>query len=207
MEDRAPGMAMLEAGLNIASGTSPFALVNIGKGALAGVKSYGDAQDKMAALEEKRFTLVNDMAKAQRAEQLAIASKGVDSRDAQLARDTQERINDKKMAADMQIELLRNTFDLKKTQLTTAAKDLPNATERATKIKPLVMEHPTYKPRIKALIASLGDKSVEEGSPKNKEYKAGVQAIEADIYNQLISRPGTSAGATMNYVPGKGFSF
>jgi hypothetical protein len=205
--EQAPWMALAQAGFGIAAGKSPYALQNIATGAMEGVKSYGDAQDKMAALEDKRFALMADMAKSQRAEQLAIASKGVDSRDAQLARDQTERLNDKKMANDMQIHLLDNAFDLKKTQLTTAAKDLPNATERATKIKPLVMEHPTYKPRIKALIARLGDKSVEEGSPKNKEYKAGVQAIESEIYNELISRPGASAGATMNYVPGKGFSF
>jgi hypothetical protein len=205
--ERAPWMALAQAGFGIAAGKSPYALQNIAAGAMEGVKSYGDAQDKMAALEDKRFALMADMAKAQRAEQLAIASKGVDSRDAQLARNATEKLNDKKMAADMQIHLLDNAFELKKTQLTTAAKDLPNATERATKIKPLVMEHPTYKPRIKALIARLGDKSVEDGSPKNKEYRAGVQAIESEIYNELISRPGASAGTTMNYVPGKGFSF
>jgi hypothetical protein len=207
--EQAPWMALAQAGFGIAAGKSPYALQNIATGAMEGVKSYSDAQDKMAALEDKRFALMADMAKAQRAEQLAIASKGVDSRDAQLARDQTERINDKKMANDMQIHLLDNAFDLKKTQLTTAAKDLPNATERATKIKPLIMEHPTYKPRIKALIARLGDKSVEDGSPRNKEYRDGVRAIESEIYNELISRPGAGAGAgaTMNYVPGKGFSF
>jgi hypothetical protein len=205
--EQAPWMALAQAGFGIAAGKSPYALQNIATGAMEGVKSYGDAQDKMAALEDKRFALMNDMAKAQRAEQLAIASKGVDSRDAQLARDQTERLNDKKMANDMQIHLLDNAFDLKKTQLTTAAKDLPNATERATKIKPLVLEHPDYKPRMKALIASLGDKSVEPGSPKYKQYITGKEEIEADIYKQIISRPGAGAGATMNYVPGKGFSF
>jgi hypothetical protein len=205
--EQAPWMALAQAGFGIAAGKSPYALQNIATGAMEGVKSYGDAQDKMAALEDKRFALMNDMAKAQRAEQLAIASKGADSRDAQLARDQAEKLNDKKMANDMQIHLLDNAFDLKKTQLTTAAKDLPNATERATKIKPLVLEHPDYKPRMKALIASLGDKSVEPGSPKYKQYITGKEEIEADIYKQIISRPGAGAGATMNYVPGKGFSF
>jgi hypothetical protein len=205
MEDRAPGMAMLEAGLNIASGTSPFALVNIGKGALAGVKSYSDAQDKMAALEEKRFTLVNDMAKAQRAEQLAIASKGVDSRDAQLARDSQERINDKKMANDMQMRLLDNIYDLRGKEITAAQKDQPNATERATKIKPLVLEHPDYKPRLKALVDKLGPNASEPGSRNYNQFLEGKKAIEDSIYNQIISKPGMgTTGATYNYVPGKG---
>jgi len=66
MEDMAPGMAMLEAGLDIASGTSPFALVNVGRGK-SGIKSYAESQDKLANLEEKRFGLENDLAKAERA--------------------------------------------------------------------------------------------------------------------------------------------
>jgi hypothetical protein len=205
MEDRAPGMAMLEAGLNIASGTSPFALVNIGKGALAGVKSYGDAQDKMAALEEKRFTLVNDMAKAQRAEQLAIASKGVDSRDAQLARDSQERINDKKMANDMQMRLLDNIYDLRGKEITAAQKDQPDATARATKIWPLVPEQPEYKEKMKALLDKLGPEASTPGTRNHNKFREGRQAIENEVYNNLTRRPGMgTTGATYNYVPGKG---
>jgi hypothetical protein len=80
MEDMAPGMAMLEAGLGIAAGTSPFALANIGKGAMAGVKSYGDAQNKLADLEEKRFSLDTELAKQQRAEQMAAITFGDRSR-------------------------------------------------------------------------------------------------------------------------------
>jgi hypothetical protein len=208
MEDRAPGMAMLEAGLNIASGTSPFALVNIGKGALAGVKSYGDAQDKMAALEEKRFTLVNDMAKAQRAEQLAIASKGVDSRDAQLARDSQEKIADKKMANDMQMRLLDNIYDLRGKEITAAQKDLPNAVERATKIDPLVTEDKEYKEGLKALEGTYGDKGVIPGSPNYDKYQADVDKLYRKVYAKKVRNPLTAssfASGITGYTPGQGF--
>jgi hypothetical protein len=205
MEDRAPGMAMLEAGLNIASGTSPFALVNIGKGALAGVKSYGDAQDKMAALEEKRFTLVNDMAKAQRAEQLAIASKGVDSRDAQLARDTQERINDKKMANDMQMRLLDNIYDLRGKEITAAAKDMPNAEVRATKMWPMVPEQPEYKEKMKALLDKLGPEAATPGTRNHNKFLEEREKIQNEVFNMISRKPGMgTTGATYNYVPGKG---
>jgi hypothetical protein len=71
---------MLEAGLNIAAGTSPFALTNIGKGAIAGVKSYGEAQEKLANLEEKRFAIDTELAKQQRAEQMAALTFGERSR-------------------------------------------------------------------------------------------------------------------------------
>jgi hypothetical protein len=157
-EERAPWMALAQAGFSIAGGKSPYALQNIAAGAVEGVKSYGDAQDKMAALEEKRFSLMADMDKAQRAEQLAIASKGADSRDAALAREQQDRLTDKKIAADLQIHLLDNAFDIKKTAMQTAAKDLPNAVDRATKIDPLVTDDTEYKEGLKALEGKYGDK-------------------------------------------------
>ena len=203
--EQAPWMALAQAGFGIAAGKSPYALQNIAAGAMEGVKSYGDAQDKMAALEDKRFALMNDMAKAQRAEQLAIASKGADSRDAQLARDQQERLNDKKMANDMQIHLLDNAFDLQKAQLTTAAKDQPDATARATKIWPLVPEQPEYKEKMKALLETLGPEASTPGTRNHNKFREGRQAIQNEVYNNLIRKPGMgTTGATYNYVPGKG---
>ena len=203
--EQAPWMALAQAGFGIAAGKSPYALQNIAAGAMEGVKSYSDAQDKMAALEDKRFALMNDMAKAQRAEQLAIASKGVDSRDAQLARDQTERLADKKMANDMQIHLLDNAFDLQKAQLTTAAKDQPDATARATKIWPLVPEQPEYKEKMKALLETLGPEASTPGTRNHNKFLESRQAIQNEVFNNIIRKPGMgTTGATYNYVPGKG---
>ena len=103
MEDMAPGMAMLEAGLGIAAGSSPFALQNIGQGALAGVKSYGEAQNKLADLEEKRFTVDAKLADARRAVELAAMQHGFKS----------EEYN--KAANDLKkTELLKGKLDIKK---------------------------------------------------------------------------------------------
>ena len=102
MEDMAPGMAMLEAGLDIASGTSPFALVNIGRGK-SGVKSYAEAQEKLANLEEKRFNLENDLAKAERAEQLAIARHGADSKQAAEARSHADKLHNSSITTQYKI--------------------------------------------------------------------------------------------------------
>jgi hypothetical protein len=203
--EQAPWMALAQAGFGIAAGKSPYALQNIATGALEGVKSYGDAKDKMAALEEKRFSLMADMAKSQRAEQLAIASKGADSRDAQLARDQQERLNDKKMANDMQIHLLDNIYNLKEKEVAAAAKDQPDATARATKIWPLVPEQPEYKEKIKALLENLGPEAATPGTRNHNKFREGRQAIQNEVYNNLIRKPGMgTTGATYNYVPGKG---
>jgi hypothetical protein len=203
--EQAPWLALAQAGFSMAGGRSQFALQNIATGALEGVKSYGDARDKMNALEDKRFTLMADMAKAQRAEQLAIVSKGVDSRDAALAREQQERINDKKMANDMQMRLLDNMYDLRGKEIAAAAKDQPDATQRATKIWPLVPEQPEYKDKMKALLDKLGPEASTPGTRNHNKFLEGRQAIENEVYNNLIRRPGMgTTGATYNYVPGKG---
>jgi len=92
-EELAPWMALTEAGFKTMAGTSPFALTNLGAGAQAGLQSYGAAQDKLAALEEKRYALMNEAAKADRAEKQAIVKFGFDSEEAKMNRDQKERLN------------------------------------------------------------------------------------------------------------------
>jgi hypothetical protein len=148
------------------------------------------------------------MAKAQRAEQLAIASKGVDSRDAQLARDSQEKIADKKMANDMQMRLLDNIYDLRGKEITAAQKDLPNAVERATKIDPLVTEDKEYKEGLKALEGTYGDKGVIPGSPNYDKYQADVDKLYRKVYAKKVRNPLTAssfASGITGYTPGQGF--
>jgi hypothetical protein len=101
-EDLAPWMALTEAGFKTMSGTSPFALTNIGAGAEAGLKSYGAAQDKFATLEEKRYALMNEAAKADRAEQQAAIKFGEDSYQHKQAMDQKDRIAN--MNADLKRE-------------------------------------------------------------------------------------------------------
>jgi len=91
-EELAPWMALTEAGFKTMAGTSPFALTNLGAGAQAGLQSYGAAQDKLAALEEKRYALMNEAAKADRAEKQAIVKFGFDSEEAKMNRDQKERL-------------------------------------------------------------------------------------------------------------------
>jgi len=207
--EQAPWMALAQAGFGMAAGKSPYALQNIAVGAMEGVKSYGDARDKMASLEEKRFGLMADMAKAQRAEQLAIASKGADSRDAQLAREQQYKIHQEDQALKLKLSVIENTFDLQKTQIATAAKDLPNAVDRATKIDPLVMDDKDYKEGLKALEGKYGDKGVIPGSPNHDKYQADVDALYRKIYAKKVRNPlaASSFGAgALSYTPGKGFN-
>ena len=213
MEEQAPWMALAQAGFEMASarpeyGKGQSALADIARGATAGVKSYSDAKDKMTALEEKRFGLMADMAKAQRAEQLAIASKGADSRDAQLAREQQYKIHQEDQALKVKLSMIEGAFDLQKTQATIAAKDIPNAVERATKIDPLVLDDKDYKAGLKALEDKYGDKGVIPGSPNYDKYEKEVDALYRKIYAKKIRNPlaASSFGSgALNYTPGQGF--
>jgi hypothetical protein len=85
-------MALTEAGFKTMQGTSPFALANLGAGAQAGLQSYATAQDRMAALEEKRYALMNEAAKADRAERQAAVAFGENSYQHQAALEQRERL-------------------------------------------------------------------------------------------------------------------
>lgn len=81
-EERAPGLAMIQAGLGIAAGDSPYALQNIGKGAQAGVSMYAEEMANIDDLRQKQFQLEAERAKVERAEDIAVANRGADSADA-----------------------------------------------------------------------------------------------------------------------------
>jgi len=67
-KNEATGMALLKAGLSIAAGGSPFALQNIGQGALAGVADYQDAMKDMKKMARERMKMSADIEQARRAE-------------------------------------------------------------------------------------------------------------------------------------------
>jgi hypothetical protein len=110
-EELAPYMALTEAGFKTMAGTSPFALTNLGAGAEAGIKSYGAAQDKMASLEEKRYALMNEAAKADRAEKQAITKFGFDSEEAKANRDQKERLGQEELKIRREANRLTNDFN------------------------------------------------------------------------------------------------
>jgi len=104
MEDKNAGMSMLTAGLDIAGGTSPYALVNLARGK-SGVEQYQKTQDKLADLEEKRYALITDAEKADRQEKLAFAKYGADAKQTKEAQAHAEKL---------QNNLLGNQFKIAK---------------------------------------------------------------------------------------------
>jgi hypothetical protein len=187
MEDMAPGMAMLEAGLGIAAGTSPFALANIGKGAMAGVKSYGDAQNKLADLEEKRFALDTELAKQQRAEQMAAITFGDRSRQ------HTEEMNKTVMLTKAKDKLTRDMGNLEaSTNLIT------KTTANAPKVKDVAEARAAYQNSKaqnevkKALLKRLGDNADKDTSPRHKEYLDGLKTAEENYLANYFAPIGSN---------------
>ena len=184
MEDMAPGMAMLEAGLGIAAGTSPFALANIGKGAMAGVKSYGEAQNKLADLEEKRFALDTELAKQQRAEQMAAITFGDRSRQ------HTEEMNKTVMLNKAKDKLARDEMNLRANTdlITKTAANAPKAKDIAeARVSYPSTQH--YKDTVAKLLKKYGDNAIKEGSPRHNEFKNDLDTIRelylAEIYSPI----------------------
>jgi hypothetical protein len=67
-EDKNLQMALINAGLAIAGGTSRYALENIGKGAMVGTKQYMDGLDKLEAAAKDRQKMSAMIEEARRAE-------------------------------------------------------------------------------------------------------------------------------------------
>jgi hypothetical protein len=78
--ERAPWMALAEAGLGMAAGQSQFAIQNIAAGGIRGIRSFAEARDNLRKAEERRFDLENKVAQAERAEQLAAINYGAESK-------------------------------------------------------------------------------------------------------------------------------
>ena len=85
VEDQAFNDALITAGLGMAGGKDQNFLTNVAAGAKEGFKSYEGSMDKVRELEKETFAIEVELNKAKRAEQLAIASKGIDSIEAQEA--------------------------------------------------------------------------------------------------------------------------
>ena len=115
-EERAPWMALVRAGLGMAAGTSPFALTNIGAGGLEGLKDYQASQDRIKAAEERRFDVQTKLAQAERAEQIAAAKYGIDSRQADQAREDKRLLEKLKAGLDIDTANAKGRFEAEKGQ-------------------------------------------------------------------------------------------
>ena len=116
MEEQAPWMALAKAGFEMASarpeyGKGQSALADIARGAGVGIKDYVESRDKLNTLEEKRFNIENDLAKANRAEQMAVAKYGADSKQAAEARAHADRLHNSSIKTQFKIAELNASIN------------------------------------------------------------------------------------------------
>lgn len=95
-EERNLQMALVNAGLAIAGGTSQYALENIGKGALVGTKQYMDGLDKLEAAAKERQKAMAMIEQERRAE----ARGDWKDKNALAARRTEAELNAKKFSVE-----------------------------------------------------------------------------------------------------------
>jgi len=137
---RAPWMALAEAGFGMAAGESQFALQNVGKGASQGIKSFIAARGNVRKAEERRFELENKLGQAERSEQIAGITYGMESKRADDARKTTVGLaqqTDKARTAEVNA---KGVYDAKKDNLTFAQKETEmrlNSADNAARIASL----------------------------------------------------------------------
>ena len=185
-EDLAPWMAVTEAGFKTMSGTSPFALANLGAGAEAGLKSYGAAQDKLATLEEKRYALMNDAAKADRAEKQAAIQFGENSYQHKAAMDQKERLTNAALDLDREkLKVTERIADKKLNAITGkgGASTLKAQAESIIKMNKnideqlaLLVASPNQTDKIKQMIANLQAEKKKNEDYVKKLYQTGGSA-------------------------------
>jgi hypothetical protein len=209
MEEQAPWLALAQAGFKMASqrpqyGKGQSALADIAEGAGVGIKEYAEAKDKLATLEEKRFAILNDIAKADRAERIAIGKYGADSKQAIEERNFREKLQDKHDKILYQMNKEDNLAALNKA---------------VTGKTPTVAENMKIRDYVegkigaeKALILKrLGGNAEKEGSDNYNQYLKEMADARRRLAIEAMSNPlsdpanAASPNVAATYVPGKGF--
>ena len=106
-KDKAPWMALMQAGLATMAGTSPFALANIGAGGIQGLKAYTEDVKDLRKEQDKAKELQIKAAQLQDERDLAIAKFGVESKHSDDIQARQDRNTDKQIASHEKIAQLQ----------------------------------------------------------------------------------------------------
>lgn len=209
-EERAPWMALAEAGLGIAGGKSQFALQNIAEGGTKGLKSYAEAKDRLNKAEERRFEMESKIAQAERAEQAAAATYGLQSEEAARAGREANRLAKLGYKASLESDKAKGEFDAKKTNLSAdieVAKlgeekryhnlwydaTMEKAKKDASTLEKSIRSNETA--QLKALLSESGDRL-------DKLMAAGVEKTDPlyvkslEIYNGAANALGLKAGVS-----------
>lgn len=185
LEDQSIWNAIMQGGLKTMQGTSPFALSNIGAGGEAGLASYTASKDKIAALQDKADDYRSAYAKAARAEQLAIAKYGADSKQAAEERAAKEKLQDKHNTTLLKIQTMDNASRERVANIAAGAKSAGKVMTVGDRIKLKEAIDGAMLVEEKKILESLGSNAKNPTSKAYpqyvKQYNMAKQRITADV--------------------------
>jgi hypothetical protein len=180
-EERAPWMALAEAGLGIAGGKSQFAIQNIAEGSKAGVSSLIAARERVNNAKEKQFELANRMAQAERAEQVAAAKFGQESAEAIKARNDQVKLAEQSNKNEISLKNAVGKFEAQKgnAEIQLKKADLAqSAAANSAKLKMMERQILSQGLASQARLAAIRQKALAE-LKNNESYGLQLNAIAA----------------------------
>lgn len=179
-------MALLQAGLGIMAGESPYAAVNIGRGGMAGIKYWNDAQKDVRQAERALRVADQSIAIAQanrdeRGLENAIRVKGQ-------AEERNQRSLDRASAAGIAAAARAQAHELKQMELNSLEKDRVERQEQH-RIDGFRVAATAASREADALDIAAG-KALDENSPQATKMKAEAdrKRIEAQQNNDLYNR-------------------
>jgi hypothetical protein len=116
-EETAPWMALAKAGFSMASGKSPNAFTNIAEGAGAGLADLAASRDKIATAKDKQFEMASRLSAAERAEQVAAATYGLNSEEATKAHNERVKLSKLGYKTDLATANAKGEFEAQKGNL------------------------------------------------------------------------------------------
>lgn len=125
-KEKAPWMALLKAGLATMGGTSPYAAVNIGKGATEGVADYISAQKEFRKAQEKQLEIQSQLESAQRSERSNIYKYGVESKRADDANNRTVQLEKARAEQNLELRKLENAVQMRSQDIIAAGHNRPN---------------------------------------------------------------------------------
>jgi len=187
--EQAPWMALAKAGFEMANQRAEYGkaaetpLASAARGAGVGLKDYVESKDKLNLLEQKRFSLLNDIAQANRKEQIAVATYGANSKQAVQERNAKAKLQ---QAHDKVLMKMNSDDNLKALQIA-QNKNQPTITE-SLKVQEFIAQNlPQEKKRILEVLGGNADKP---GSKNHNEYNKQVAEAEIKLATQARTIPG-----------------
>jgi len=192
--DRQQAMRMIEAGLGIAGGESPYALQNIAKGALPAIKGYGED----VAAQRKRET---ELAGAERAEKAKVLESAMGTSMARekltpetirAAREIQEEARQNKKPVPSLAEAIKS---IERSNTTTLQSAFVNARTSAAKAVSDLVNSQTFQAKYKNIEKKQGREAAEAYKEQSIRETVGLfPGIDlAEVMSVLGSRGGASA--------------